>query len=870
MVDSLWLTDERMFILGSQDQLSLKYLVRKIFKIGCYNLQQLVSDWKDWGNNLFHDLAETVTIGGRTVPRHGNPFWKLEALSLIRDMRQGKMNRLLIFQHLSHLISSRQMPYMGLKTELKARKQFKEVITSTDLASPSHVEKMRLAAGRIGRICKALQKRPIGDGPWHISVTSSGEYNHSIKNGAQVGAVRDAMLRVLNRIPVEDEYESTPFGPVFLKEGIPIWRSLFRLESPWDEEDEIFFDFPNPQLLTRKDLGDPGPLEFKPGSYWGIDDYLGKQLMYVAWKETGLVPIPARTEVVPELGNKARHITMSAYWLNILQAPLSHALIDALKCHPSVYSSFHRQDQAWEASRGLIKLPIKDDYWMLSSDLKDATNAQQFELTKVMLKSFMENFGLLPRESPYKDLVLDTIGPREIHFSDGSIVTTTKGIMMGEAIAKPSLTLLNLAIEELSFLQSIGREDLLCEDRAAPDRDWRFCHIGGDDHIAYGPCNYLDLITDNHLQSGSHISPGQHGRSRVCVRYTERLILVENLKNRVILGGDDNYDKSLIVDSIKVRLLERGQSTQIKKDNKNVAIGKSKQLAGALKWIRRVPGFWSYEKLVSIRDLFINRMGCLLPSKTIHPKVYSHILLPSSIGGLDLGFEEEIPAAIAASPEPTKWLLSKILSGHIDYDDLRLFRKLNTNTSTRGVPEITEFQQILESNFRENILMRFHKTWQEIKQEFPDDNPKKVNELAEKAGWLTIEEFCKRATRGNLFQKLLTEVVKPKVFKTKVFARTYNHIWNECESLGMNHYYDPSQDLAIKDGSQIINMIREALPVYYLDSNQDAIPLYDRSGFPIDRDSYEYCYAIKVGLLEAFEGDTPTLKLGYDFLTGMS
>jgi hypothetical protein len=252
--------------------------------------------------------------------------------------------------------------------------------------------------------------------------------------------------------------------------------------------------------------------------------------MYGAWKEYHPCPT-LRAEVVPEMGNKARLGTMSPYWVNALQAPLSHVLIDMIKYHPSVFSSFHRQDQAFEAVKGLCKLKAKalgDSEYVLSSDLKDATNAQVWDLTIAMIRAFMEGAGLIKNAS-YMELVLSTIGPRIVEFKDGETIVSSTGIMMGEAIAKPSLTLLNLCIEELSFLEYTNSLDLLTSEEPSPYREWRFLHIGGDDHLARGPLKYLERITNNHLLAGSHITPGQHGYSRIVVKYTERLINLQNL-----------------------------------------------------------------------------------------------------------------------------------------------------------------------------------------------------------------------------------------------------------------------------------------------------------------------------------------------------
>jgi len=501
------------------------------------------------------------------------------------------------------------MPYMRLPTEIIARDKFKSVLTSDFQPDEKLVFQLSLAARRIGGICRSIRPS-VNPGASHISVTGSGEFGHPISDGGQAAAVVEAMRSILLDVSTESFEEDTPFGIARHWSGIPLWKTLFR-EIPIPPEQEFLTEW-----YLVKD---------QPGKFRGLDEVTGIQILYVAWRQ--LVPIPVlRAEVVPEMGNKARHVTLSDYWLNVLQSPLSHLLIDAMMYHPSVFSSFHRQDQTWEAVKGMClkkQLSLPPGHAVLSSDLKDATNAQQWSITKAMLQGFIRGFGLSFSDS-YVELVLGTIGPRLVLFPDDTSVLSKVGIMMGEAIAKPSLTLLNLSIEELAFLDHTNGLDLLSTSDPAPYRDWRYLHIGGDDHLAMGPIPYLNLITDYHLRAGSHISPGQHGYSRICVKYTERLVNLQNLQYKQPFNRED-YSRSIIVDSVKVRLLERGQSTMLKKDNKNVAIGKSEQLGGCLQWLPTDNRFWTYTKKASIRALFVERMGSLLPRQSVNPRAFAAI-----------------------------------------------------------------------------------------------------------------------------------------------------------------------------------------------------------------------------------------------------
>jgi hypothetical protein len=802
-VDSLWLANEQVFLFGSPESSLIRKLVRKIIQVGIHNLGSLVDQWKEWGNFLFHTLAETETIGPLQEPSKNNIFRRLDSIPYINRVYRGDKDMLLM-QHISHLISSRQMPYMGKKTEIKALEKFQSVLTSDFKPSKGIIIRMKMAARRIGSICRKIRPGPIPGGCAHFSVTSSGEYSHPVAKGAQAMAVKEAMVRILTHTPLEDRIEKTPFGLVEHHKGIPLWKTLFR-EEPLDTEDP----FLTPYFVVKE----------QEGRFRGLDKVTGKQVMYVAWKESQPTPV-LRAEVVPEMGNKARFITVSDYWLNVLQAPLSHVLIEAMKWHPSVFSSFHRQDQAFEAVKGLTKLKAKalrKDEYVLSSDLKDATNAQNWDITIAMLQGFSEGYGLLSNDLDYFNLVLSTIGPRLVEFRDEYTVLTKVGIMMGEAIAKPSLTLLNLSIEELAFLQYNNAEGLLWNQQPAPFRDWRFIHIGGDDHLVRGPSDYLRLITQIHLNCGSHIDPGKHGFSKICVRYTERLLNLLNLKFGKPFDVND-YSRSTIVDSVKVRLLERGQSTMIKKDNKNVAIGKSTQLGGCLEWLPKDSQFYTETKKASIRALFVERMGSLLPRKAVNPRAFAAIHLPTIVGGYGLGMSDELEYFFTNSPEPTRGLIYKASLGLPVKDDLKIFRKLNSNTSDRGIESIQELQQRIIDQLTDYPGMINAIGWEELKHRFPDpnNNSKRIIASAMNEGILSIEEFAKRATRGNLFQSVLMGAKDLKIFNTRPYVQTYkNIVWPYSEDVGLLDWAD--QHLT---NDEIAKAISNIAPQWFFDINQ--------------------------------------------------
>jgi hypothetical protein len=213
----------------------------------------------------------------------------------------------------------------------------------------------------------------------------------------------------------------------------------------------------------------------------------------------------------------------------------------------------------------------------------------------------------------------------------------------------------------------------------------------------------------------------------------------------------------------------------LKKDNKNVAIGKSQQLMRTLMWSKDQ----QWAKMV--RNLFIRRMGPLIPNPKRHPKIWNQILLPTYLGGLDLGFADEISSAILNCPAPTRWVISKIQCGINAREELKILQSLNRNPENRGIPEINKYQEFLREDLED--LYQIDKAWTQAKRQseictlYPGEDLRKTFYLAHQAGWYTIEEVSKRLTRGNIFQTLLMKPTAIKIFNTVALHRQYFGVW---------------------------------------------------------------------------------------------
>jgi len=767
MIDSLFLTDPLLFINDSESLKTIKTIVRKVFKVGTYNLVSLVDMWKSF---TAWAVVQACDYEVEEVQRpENNIFWRLLDISRISlIIYDNETQKDLV--DLAHLTSTRQMPYMGSATERKSIDAFIKVITDSIGFDECYNRNLYQTAIQIGKRCRALNSdRRLPATTAHVSVTSSGDYSFSITDGGQAQACRSALIFHLDRIPDEDREEDTPFGKAVLKAGIPAWQTVFV------PEDDIDLGSPARYLESYSPNKDGVPQSF------GLDSRTGKQLLYAAWKdylEYKDEPIPCRAEVIPEMGNKARMVTITPYWVNVLMAPLSHTLINAMRFHPYVYSSFTRQDQCWEAVKQIHGLDRTQ--WFLSSDLKDATNRQEFQYSRTLISGFMTGYGI--KSNQYTDLVLSMIRSRLVEFPDRPSVITSRSVMMGEAIAKPSLTLNNLVNEELSYRRYLG-ESLIKDWSKIPQMPWRKVHIGGDDHLLHGPKTYLKYMTANLIRSGAMISIEKHGISRKAVKYTEKFINVRNIRKKVPLNKGDPND-AIIVDSIKVRLLERGLSTLLAKDNKNVAVGKAGQFCRTTEWLP--PSLYPHGSVEAYRELFIKRMGTLLPSRHVNPRAFAQVFLPLEIGGYGLGRWGEVIKYLKDSPLPIRRLIGKIFLGADVGQELSLLRRINTNPSRRGVrsDKISDFRELLIGQLNDYPSMVNAIGFKELRERFPGDDPRDTLRLASGQGWLSFEDYADFITRGIVFRELLTENQGRKdSFNSRPMVRTMSHIWDELMDL---------------------------------------------------------------------------------------
>jgi len=344
---------------------------------------------------------------------------------------------------------------------------------------------------------------------------------------------------------------------------------------------------------------------------------------------------------------------------------------------------------------------------------------------------------------------------------------------------------------------------------------WRAYAVGGDDHIAYGPIGYLERITRNHLAWGSKISKTKHGISNCAVRYTEKVLYLEgrdlNVAPKQINRSTEDYERSIFVDSIKVRLLSPlSKSIEVKND-RNIAIGKAKSLGRTLRWLN--PDVFKDKWILMVRTRFIRRMKHYLPKEGTG--LFYQVLLPEELGGLDLYLRGEILKIFGKVPLPTQQFISKLLRGETNFRILRKFKTFTANGIDRGYDFKVNFAETLETygpgidgsgiyDVRDQLGIS------------TDLSLRKLLKVLRSKGWMTFDDLLRESLRGYLFEGILAGIAEHKVFTTTPWRRRYKELWDAVFDEG---YVIPFDEIIprVKD----LENVQRLLPLTVYDVNQE-------------------------------------------------
>jgi len=832
VIDSLLLFDLSLFNSEAGRKV-IVYLVRMILTIGTYNVGTVVKYWKEFNSFLYNRLAGFKPV--LPVPSSENFFyrglgsWPKILRILSQDVDKG------LLESFAHLNSSRQLPAADKRAEKASMRTFISNIERPYELLGSTLNGVRALAMRVGEKCVSISDRHITKP--HISLSCAGSYYQPVLQGGRGTEIRQALHRIITVSPEEDEAIETPFGLLCCPKGEERWRHWCRAQPYLHYPQTKFGEVIKEEEFAKQNL-----------YFQGFDEAIGAQILvcayldYVDWMRTGL-PIPCRVLTVPEPGFKARIVTTGPYWLNVLQQGLAHVIKDVLAAHPSARSSLQKTDQAWQSLYLMSGKEYPKDFLMLSSDLKEATDHIPKIIAKQLLMGFVKGSGI---QSNLLDIGLSLLEANRSFTTPESISEKQiRGIMMGEPLTKGILTILNLVVEEYAMRTYLG---INFGRSFYESPKWRTYHVGGDDHLAVGPLEYLEKITYYHRLLGSKISEGKHGYSGLAVIYCEKVIDVRNIYRpwelRRINDTTEAYENCPFVDSIKVRLISPTSKSFDVSSDRNVAIGKGMSLGRTLKWLNKdhFPTKW----VKMVRDRFFERMGSLMPDRT--SGVYWQLMLPTWWGGLDLYFPDEIEDLYSRLPELTKLFMKDTLEGNkVAREEWKAIRKFLSNYSYRGY-KLNESEVSAMNSHLEEVVHRLpSKSWKEIKAEFDPEGQKSAKDLADIAyreGWHNEEDIIDELLRPILFKEILLGKERLSPYNTARLKNRYAALWDI--------YYRGPSGLTFDEFKKVFKTRPEGLS-YKVGYPEEIHFLSDRG------------YLYKSVLDDALHG-MPVLSIGYPYV----
>jgi len=800
IVDSLMLYDFNLFSISNQK--SMRKLLLKLYSIGSFNggISLIADYWKAFTNFVYIRTCK-LEVNENPHLQVENVFRRLLTYPpLLRSMENGLTCKPEA-SGIAHLLSTRQLVPGDDKVMEKAMWQFLET-TSKPATLSEDAESVFYQEGyAIARYLTPLIPKGILEVTPHMSMNNAASFDSSVEDGGRASDIVKCIYKWLIVVPHYDETIFTPLGALKCPGGYARWRSWCRKTVLIkDELTSVFVS--NDDFLRVKEKDFTNTVADR---LWGADEVLGLQILNIAYleaiasgymSEKGIVlkPLLARVICVPEPGNKSRIVTTTMWWNNVLQQPIGHLLRKTLEFHSAAKAGLKRTDQAWQ----FVKIPPNvdlslcgEDFYALSSDLKEATDALDPKLMEIMLQAYFIGLGI---SGPLIDTAISLVtSPRKFLTGDIFIPNfplfwiKVRGVMMGEAMTKGILALYGLVCEQAALRQFLGSPTYIVSP------PWRYFAIGGDDHLVVGPKAYCSAVTERHLKSGSKLSAGKHGLSSLAVKYCERLIIVKSLQTFKYDYKDFNTFRweYPFVDSIKVRLLAPSSTTVVTRDDHNAAIGKGTSLGATFQYL---PDYLDRKWRVIVRERFFVRMGSYLPKKGgVHKRLFYQLLLPQSLGGLGLYInDDEFALALNNAPLILKFLLycaqHKEELQDVDYfldRGLSILRKWLTYGSFRAyTSDSFEGETIraydLEQAIRDTLECCTY--WEAVANLSPiERNQVFVNDSIRIRGLMPIADLVLLLQKGYLFQNILLGTAEQNSFKTMNLSLRYEKIWSIVE-----------------------------------------------------------------------------------------
>jgi hypothetical protein len=369
---------------------------------------------------------------------------------------------------------------------------------------------------------------------------------------------------------------------------------------------------------------------------------------------------------------------------------------------------------------------------------------------------------------------------------------TKRGVLMADPGTKGTLTLLNLIAEEEAALNAeLGeqvRSEWLLDNLTFPVHMHRNISIAGDDHAAIGDPNYLSNIGENHVKNNMVLNVQKHGQSKTGAKYCEEYFLIN--EETSLSNKDNDYNKSIMVDTLKVALVS--PETKQQQEATNPSIGKGAALFKRMGWAP--PGWKNFCRKV-VRPRFFARHTKYLPKGE---KGYDRkVEMPFTLGGLQMGpfhFVEwdPRPALKGLSNRHLK-AIQLVLHGDETHGKLgpikEILSRFSGNRFARGVSQ--DVTERAERIFKDHISFIPSKPLKEIvptlvAQGFVKDYQgyRHQTKAAQRAGFVTVKDLTTRIGELETQKQLFMQPPKADM-KPATWEKRYERLEQDLKKFGI-------------------------------------------------------------------------------------
>lgn len=340
---------------------------------------------------------------------------------------------------------------------------------------------------------------------------------------------------------------------------------------------------------------------------------------------------------------------------------------------------------------------------------------------------------------------------------------------MADPGTKGMLMLLSLAAEEEAFLEYKKGAPLTPEDFITPHafkgmtEPTRHFSAAGDDHAAIGTEKYLNLIAEKHVENRMKVSTTKHGISPVAGRYCEEIICLlpetELVPDKSVFY--QTYEKSGMVDSVKLRLMGPETKPSQGSGSINPAIGKGPSLMKRLSWAP--PGWNNFLNRVG-RWRFLDRNRHNFPRKD--GRINLMVELPRVLGGLQMSpykWSHWDPGkSLSFCSDEHKAALQRVKERTGDFrDTIDILSRFAGDRYARGIPMSKVSLKVTKDK-----LPPFAKTSEEELREWLVDNGivrdnagyRHFQSAIQKQGYIQMDDLAQRLQRLEIQKELLRTV----------------------------------------------------------------------------------------------------------------